>query len=127
MHLPSRLYHQAALGEPDRNPTLRLIDRWGHTITAGPAHTLSSCGTSPTVTRGNDNNGEIRIGTGAVSSCLVTFANAWGSDPQCVVNLKLAAATATVAIATTTPTTMTVLGSASNLDGSSVQYHCIGS
>lgn len=54
-----------------------------HFRSDGSKPTLSSCGTSPTIT-GTDVAGFVSNG-GAVSSCTVTFAKAYASTPVCVV------------------------------------------
>lgn len=50
----------------------------------GTAPTLSSCGTSPTIT-GNDERFTITMGTGGATSCTVTFASAFTNTPVCSV------------------------------------------
>lgn len=52
------------------------IGKSGHVMTGGTAPTVSSCGPGATIF-GDDNTWRVHIGTGAVTSCVITFANAW--------------------------------------------------
>lgn len=94
----------------------------GHMLFSGPslsAGALSSCGTSPTI-NGTDSAGTITVGSAAGTTCVLTFANAWGTAPSCVVTDD----SAIVAIqGTTTTTTLTLTGSAA-LTGAKLTYHC---
>ncbi len=54
-----------------------------HTLFAGSAPTISSCGTSPTDTNSTDNFGVISTGTGNVSACTATFATTFTNTPSC--------------------------------------------
>lgn len=54
-----------------------------HIKATGTAPTLSSCGTSPTVTTG-DPWGTIVAGTGA-TTCTMTFAGTFGTNPSCLI------------------------------------------
>lgn len=49
--------------------------------------TLSSCGTSPNLRSGStDQMGGITVGSGSVTSCTLTFANAYRAQPFCIVS-----------------------------------------
>jgi hypothetical protein len=55
------------------NARLFEIDAYGHIMTGGSAPSVSSCGTSPSVS-GNDTAGVVTVGSGSVTSCVITFA-----------------------------------------------------
>lgn len=55
-------------------------------MTAQSAPSVSSCGTSPSIS-GSDVAGSVTIGTGGVAtSCTITFANVWSNAPHCFLN-----------------------------------------
>jgi len=84
----------AAPGNADAAATLVNlwgIDRFGHERggnTAPPA--LTACGTSPTIS-GDDRAGEVTLGSGNPTTCIITFANQYGgpagaaAPPYCTV------------------------------------------
>lgn len=83
------------------------------------APTLSSCGTSPTIS-GSDAAGKITIGGGLTTSCTVTFKVAYSSTPACVLSGDN---TAVTYIATTTTTAMTITSSA-DMQSDVISYIC---
>jgi hypothetical protein len=52
--------------------------------TCAPAPVLTACGTSPTIT-GNDGAGEVTMGTGSPTGCVITFNVAYATAPYCTV------------------------------------------
>lgn len=83
---------------------------------------VSSCGTSPSVT-GNDHNGTITVGTSA-TSCTLTFGRGWANTPQCFANDRTA-----VLEVRAVPTTTTVVfdtATASNIASDTIDYWCVG-
>jgi len=96
-----------------------VIEDTDHIDTNGTAPSLSSCGTSPSVT-GNDMTGRVTIGTGTPTSCTVTFSTAYDDAPSC--NVTGDAATTNYAASMST----TVLTITSNFDmsGDVVVYNC---
>lgn len=52
------------------------------TFESSSTPTLTSCGTSPSIT-GSDISGEVTMGTGTPTGCIITFANAYVSAPYC--------------------------------------------
>lgn len=92
---------------------------------SGSAPTASSCGTSPVVASGSNNNsGKITMGTGTPSGCTVTFASAYPTNSFCTVSLA-SAYTGTHYISANTASAFTVtLGTATN--SVAFNYNCIG-
>jgi len=94
----------------------------GHWSSTGADPTLSSCGTTPSVT-GSDSAGKITIGTGTVTSCTVTFSGAYATNaPACTVSGDN---TAVTYIATTSTTVLTITSSA-DMATDVVSYQCTG-
>lgn len=60
------------------------LDTAGHLRGTGVAPTLSSCGTSPSIS-GTDIAGTVTMGTGTPTACTITFSTAYASAPNCVV------------------------------------------
>lgn len=90
------------------------IDQWGHLIIAGPAPTLSSCGTSPSVT-GNDRVMTVTVGSVTASGCTITFAHAYAARPTCNITNESASVVNAMSYVTTASTitvTQTALTSA---------------
>lgn len=81
---------------------------WIETKSVAPA--ISSCGTNPSVASGNDQAGDVTIGSSGVTTCTITFANAPTNIPSCF------AANNTIqqaVIAQPTATTLVIVGTAS--------------
>jgi len=87
-------------------------------IFSGAAPTISSCGTTPSVS-GNDNVGTITAGSGALSSCVMNFAKPWGTAPVCTFSSPTAVAAPTV----NTSTTQLTIGGTS-LTSLTLNYIC---
>ncbi|RTL04645.1 hypothetical protein EKK58_10065 [Candidatus Dependentiae bacterium] len=106
------------------NPSQLLDIGGGNRLasTGGTIPSVSSCGTSPSITAGSTNLlGEITVGTGTVTSCLITFSFTASKAPHCFVqdntsNNKTLGAT-------TTTSTLTITSS-SNLASDVIDYFC---
>jgi hypothetical protein len=96
-----------------------------HVNSIGPAPTPSSCGTGPTMASGsNDVHGTINVGTGVVTSCVLTFAIPFKNTPDCVV----ADNSATVSSGVTSKSNLSItVGSSATLGGGQITYICMGS
>lgn len=91
----------------------------GHLAAGTSAPTLSSCGTSPAIV-GDDKDGQVTMGTGSPTGCIITFASAYTSTPLCTVSWQgnpLAAQNYSV---TATAITLTQTATSSN----KANYHC---
>lgn len=104
--------------------TAFTIDNKSHSGFGGFAPTISSCGTSPSLIRGSDTTGLVRVGTGSVSACTLTFGRSFTNAPQCFVYINRNVATTTVLTASTTPSALLIRGSAANLGGTFLSYFC---
>ena len=113
-----------------KNP-LFFIGKNGHMMTGGATPTVSSCGTSPTIS-GDDNAFRVVVGGGTVTSCLVTFAYPWTKiggasiTPVCNVNETTAGSVHGVA-ASSTPTTTLINHGATSMAGEVISGQCKGS
>lgn len=105
--------------------TSLIVDNKRHLGLGGFTPSVGTCGTSPSLTTGGDNTGVIRIGTGAVSACTLTFARAYTSAPQCFVNINKNIATGTELTASTTATALLITASPSNIGGTQISYFCV--
>lgn len=94
-----------------------------HIVTAGSSPSLSSCGTSPTIS-GNDNAGKVTIGTGGVTTtCVLTFNQTWTTAPSCFANNETSIVLVQAVSTTTTVTlNVTLPFGASDV----VSYNCVG-
>lgn len=90
----------------------------GRLATAGAAPTLSSCGTSPAIS-GDDEMGEVTMGTGSPTGCTITFAAEFAAAPKCVVTWQANLASMGYST-TTTALTITQTATSSN----KVNYYC---
>jgi len=89
--------------------------------TYGSAPTLSSCGSSPSIT-GTDTAGKITIGgTGPNTSCTVTFNIAYTNAPACT----LTGGNDGITIAAQTVVATLTITSSADMSGHTVMYHCI--
>ena len=79
---PSLTFSATRLGINDTSPNATFVVG-GHQQFSGTAPTMTSCGTSPSVV-GTDNASKITVGSGSVTTCVVTFATAWTNSPACV-------------------------------------------
>ena len=82
---------------------------------------LSSCGTTPSIA-GTGNAGKVTIGTGATTSCTVTFDTAYTNAPSCTITGD---DTAITYAATTTTSALTITSSA-DMQSDIVSYICFG-
>lgn len=80
------------------------IDVKQHINYQGMGPSASTCGTTPSV-NGNDSTFKVNTGTGARTTCTITFGLAWTSTPVCQVTSG-ATATASVYISTLSSTQM---------------------
>jgi hypothetical protein len=87
---------------------------------SGAPPTLTSCGTSPSVI-GNGQVGEVTMGTGSPTGCVITFPVAYTSKPVCIVKWQTGL-TSTNYTVSTTAITLTQTATSSNL----VDYNCTG-
>ena len=83
---------------------------------------VSSCGTSPTLTTGRDGTGKITVGTGATTSCTFTFAKAYTNAPACTVSGTGLAGY----YGGTSTTTTFVITSTVSMASKVLNYHCVG-
>jgi hypothetical protein len=94
----------------------------GNALRNGSAPTVTSCGTSPTVGGGStDYSGTINVGSGAVTTCTVTFATAHSPQLRCWVQPSSGAPVAT---ATNMSTTALQVVFASTLGSGRFDYGC---
>ena len=96
--------------DPGTNGALRVtsfIHAGTKIRAAGTAPGLTSCGTSPAIS-GSDLAGEVTMGTGTPTGCVITFNVAYAATPYCVVtwqaNLAAMGYTVSTAALTTTQT-----------------------
>ena len=95
----------------------------GHISASSTAPTLSSCGISPSVIMGNDIAGRILTGSGVITACTVTFANAYTNAPACDVNPE--GGVVTFVAASSTPTGFVITGAAA-ITSNYITYQCMG-
>lgn len=84
----------------------------------GGAPALSSCGTSPAI-EGSDFSGTVTMGTGAPTTCTITFNAAYSSSPRCSVTWRTNIASMQYTVSTTT-ISLTQTATSSNI----VDYIC---
>ncbi|NUM59834.1 MAG: hypothetical protein HUU56_14435 [Bdellovibrionaceae bacterium] len=72
------------IGIGTQSPSATL-DVKGHMGNSGASATITSCGSSATIS-GNDTRGTVTLGTGSPTSCTITFASAFSTSPICVVS-----------------------------------------
>ena len=104
---------------PHNTNDIKLVGGNGHVRTGSAAPSLSSCGTSPSIS-GSDTAGEVTMGTTS-TGCVITFAVAFAAAPYCVVtfqNSPLASQSYSVSATAIT----TVQTSTSN---NKLNYNCI--
>lgn len=111
---------RAVIGTGDDVHRLLACNRWDQGSTALP--TISACGTSPTQTgNSTDVSGTVGVGTGATTSCTITFANAWLNIPRCYVSGPAASAQPLAVAVTTSVLTVT---SNATMGGMTLFYRC---
>lgn len=77
--------------------------------------TGSGCGGSAASVNGTDTSGQIAQGSTASTSCVVTFAKAYATAPECFVSINNVADSALKCSTTTTAMTITQTSAASNV------------
>lgn len=95
------------------------IDSNGHVITSGPTPVVSSCGTS--VVAGNDKNGTLSLTGVGLTSCTLTFAQAYAATPECVASDN--SLTSAVDISSISASAVT-FGLSVGLNSGSIYYFC---
>ena len=93
-----------------------------HAGPAGSAPTISSCGTSPAIT-GGDQAGTVTTGTGSPTACTITFATSYAAAPNCVVVDQSAIANLTSYSVSATAITLATAAASSQ----KIAYVCSGS
>ncbi|MBI3678476.1 MAG: hypothetical protein HY243_17855 [Proteobacteria bacterium] len=83
--------------------------------TRGTAATVSSCGTSPSIS-GTDLAGEVTVGTGTPTSCTISFTSTKTNAPYCVVSDQSTLASFTYTISTTAITITQTANSSNKID-----------
>lgn len=99
----------------------------GHIISTGTAPTVANndCGTTTqgtVATNSTDLKGKVTAGTLAVTSCAMTFNQAYGTAPFCICQDDTTLTLNTACTATTTKMTIT---SATSMSSDVITYHCI--
>lgn len=102
---------------------LLAISTAGHAVIGGPQPTVSSCGSSPSVS-GTDRGGIITVGGGVVTGCTLTFAKTYGSG--CSVTCQESASAAVIGDIASISATAVTFGFSSTVGGGSIYYHCEG-
>jgi hypothetical protein len=113
---------QLFVGDISGSGTRGTIQLNGHIVSQGTAPSVSACGTGSPSVAGNDIAGRITVGGGAVTSCLLTFNEIWGTAPVCFLDDQ-SAALAMAGVATTSTLTVTA---GSSFGSGILGYHCIG-
>lgn len=98
------------------------ISSSGHLNSKGPVPAVSSCGTSPSVV-GSDNGGTITVGSGIVTACTLTFANAYTNAPACVISDNSTAITGDISAISNSAFTSSFSAS---LGSGQIYYICMG-
>lgn len=101
-------------------PTISAPVLSGHPTVTGSAPALTSCGTSPAIV-GSDLAGQVTMGTGSPTGCVITFASAFTSAPFCTVTWQATPLASQSYAVSTTAITLTQTGTSSNV----VNYTCI--
>lgn len=85
------------------------FDNVEHTITGGGTPTVASCGSAPSPTiLGNDRNFRVLVGGSAATSCTITFAAAYTSNPPvCTFTQEVGTAVGVVASSTLSTVVLT--------------------
>jgi hypothetical protein len=98
------------------------ISTSGHSLTNGSPPTISSCGTTPNGSVvGDDNEGTITVGGGAVTACTLTFLKTWGVAPICVITDNSTASIGDISAISATAFTTSFSVS---IGGGTIWYRC---
>ena len=84
----------------------------------GIAPTLTSCGTSPSIT-GNNQTGTVTLGTGSPTGCTIAFTTSYVATPRCVVSWR-----ANLAATGYTPSASALVLTQTGTSSSVVDYFC---
>lgn len=98
------------------------IDPFGSLVFNGETPTVGSCGTSPSVS-GNMNNMTVTAGTGAVTSCAVTFPFVRFTTPKCQATIRSTTSTTTVVVVNESTSGVT-LSTNNSIGGGTVNLFC---
>jgi hypothetical protein len=91
---------------------------------AASSPAVSSCGSGAGLSQGNDFGGYINPGSGTVTSCVLTFAQAFANPPNCVAT-ALNSSTAPVAAAIYARSTNSItISTASTVASGQIDYQC---
>lgn len=119
-----RITSTGTVGIGNQNPSATL-DVTGHYGSSGSQPTVTTCGTSPSVTSGStDTRGTITTGTASPTSCTINFVQPFSGGPQptCVVSWRGTASTTAMAV---TPTTSSLtVNFSSAVNSGSFSYIC---
>lgn len=91
-----------------------------HVRAGGSAPALTSCGTSPAIS-GSDISGEVTMGTGSPTGCVITFNRAYTSAPYCAVTWQATPLASQSYAVSNTAITLTQTATSSN----KVNYYCL--
>ena len=117
-------------GTAANNPaTVMRLQGSGHVQTlGGTTPSVSGCGTNPSLTAGStDVAGSVRVGSGNVTSCTITFGSGWANSsgssitPFCVVSYGAAAS---IGLATTSGSMVITRGG--SMAGNTLVWQCFG-
>ena len=97
-----------------------LLNNVGHLADTGATPSLSSCGTSPTIS-GTDIAGVVTMGTGTPTGCTITFATAYTNAPYCLVTWQTNIASMQYTISASTITLVQTATSSNKIN-----YMCRG-
>lgn len=96
------------------------LDKDSHQYTGGTAPVLSSCGTSPSII-GDDNTGEVTVGSVVATGCTITFTRPWANAPSCIISNQSMSITNAMTYSIST-TALTV--SQTGLTSAKLNYQC---
>ncbi|MBX9767452.1 MAG: hypothetical protein K2X47_09300, partial [Bdellovibrionales bacterium] len=105
------------------NPTAMLDVAGKIGSSAAGAPSLSSCGTTPSIS-GNDTRGSFTVGTGGVSAWSVSFSSAYSSTPVCVLSFFNSTPTVDFYVSSISTSGFTVTFTA-GASGKSLSYICL--
>lgn len=86
-----------------------------HLTAPVPTITTSICGGSAATVSGTDTSGQVTEGSTASTSCVLTFAKAFATAPECFVSINNVADTALKCSTSTTAATVTQTSASSNV------------
>lgn len=98
------------------------VDFAGHISSSGTTPAIGACGTGTPSVSGTDNKGVITTGTGAPTSCAITFGKTYPSSPVCVVTTS---ASTSVPSITAVGTGGFTVGLTVGLTSGSIYYICV--